>query len=76
MKPVPGAEKAGDHCPKEMLLIIRKGHLWEPCLPGKERQAEIPLFNSQETSCPAPAENDYREEEVTTSPPEADQAQN
>ena len=35
-----------------------------------------PLFNSQETSWPAPPENDYREEEGTTSPPEADQAQN
>ena len=49
VKLVPGAEKVGDHCPKEMLPIIRKGHLWEPCLPGKEHQAEIPLFSSQET---------------------------
>ena len=49
VKLVPDAEKVGDHYPKEMLPIIRKGHLWEPCLPGKEHQAEMPVFSSQET---------------------------
>ena len=47
-------------------------HLWEPCLPGNEHWAKIPLFSSQGISWAGPPVNDCREEEINTSLPEAD----
>ena len=46
-------------------------HLWESCPPGHERKAKIPLFSFQETSWSGPPVNDCREEEINTSPLEA-----
>ena len=75
VKLVPGAEKVGDHCPKEMLPIIHKGHLWEPCLPGKEHQAEIPLFSSQETLSRPTCEWLQGRRKQAVLPPQADGSQ-
>ena len=51
-------------------------HLWEACLPGNElslkKKKKNPLFSSQETSWPGSPVNDYRKEEMNTSPMKAD----
>ena len=58
--------------PNTLKLYI-KDHPWEPCLPVKEHQVKIPLFSSQEISCPGPPVNDSRKEKINTSLLEADQ---
>ena len=49
--------------------------LKKPSFQGNEHSAQIPLFSSQETSWPGSPVNDCREEEINTSPPEADGSQ-
>ena len=58
-------------CCLEKLKFYIMAHLWEPCLPGNQREAKIPLFSSQETSCPGPPVNGCRKEEMTTTRPES-----